>query len=223
MSTLKWLVIALGAIVVCVAAVVGFRSVERNRDLAETLQWMDQTYNPHEGGDNFGQGYGWEIHYLRKGQTEEVTEKFKMTFVRLGGCNIAINSETFPEGVYRETPSTDKFTINLCDIDPESIKIKTFDLHSKDVFDCSDAEQVKLYELNCQNAEIEFLTRNAATAINVETVKTFTKLTGKDHELRTASKINRSWLVVNDVSYAQRLAKALRHAVKLCGGKSSKF
>jgi len=220
MSSWKRVLLALG--VVGVAAVMAFHSVQRNRDLAETLRWIDQTYNPHEGGDNFGQGHGWEIHYLRKAQAEEVTQKFKMTFVRLGGCNIAINSETLPEGIYRETPSIHKYKVNLCDIDPDSIKIKAYDLH-KDVFSCADPDQVKLYELNCDNAEIELLTRNGATTISEDGVKTFTNLTGKDHELRTTSQTNKCWLIVDDVSYAQRLAKALKHAVELCGGKPSKF
>jgi hypothetical protein len=191
MSNWKRVVVALGVVVAGVAAVVVFRSVQRNRDLAETLLWMDQTYNPHDGGDNLGHGHGWEIHYLRKGQVEEITENFKMTFARLGGCKIAINSETLPEGIFSETPSTSKYTINLRDIDPDSIKIKTYDLHGKDVFDCSDPEQVRLVELNCKNAEIEFLTRNSATAISEERVKTFTKLTGTNHELRTSSRTNK--------------------------------
>jgi hypothetical protein len=202
--------------------VVIFRSAQHNRDLAETLAWVDQTYNPHQGGDNFGQGYGWEIHYGGRDQEERVTEKFKMTFTRLGACNIVLTSETLPEGVFSETPSVTKYRINLCDIDPGSIKIKTYDLH-KDVFSCADAEQVKLYELNCDNAEIEFLARNGSTAISEERVETFTKLTGADHELKTASKTNKCWLTVNDVAYAHRLAKALKHAVELCGGKASKF
>jgi len=224
LSMNNWkLLLGLGLAVACVATVIIFRSVQRNRDLAETLLWMDQTYNPHEGGDNLGQGHGWEVHYPQKGHAEEVTEEFKMTFTRLGGCNIAINSETLPRGVFSDTPSINKYTVNLCDIDPESIKIKTFDLHSKDVFDCSDPEQVKLYELDCTNAEIVFLTRNGATSVSEESVETFTKLTGKDHEARTASKTNKCWLIVDDVAYAQRLAKALKHAVELCGGKPSKF
>jgi hypothetical protein len=223
MSNWKWFVFALGIIVVCVFAFTTFRSVQRKRDLAETLLWMDQTYNPHEGGGNFGQGHGWEIHYLRRGQEEQVTEKFKTTFARLGGCNIAIDSETLPEGVFSAIPSTHKYTFNLCDIDPGSIKIKTFDLHGKDIFDCSDPGQVKLYELNCRNAEIEFLTRNRASVINGEDVETFTKLTGRDHEVRTSSKTNKAWLLVDDVPYANRLAKALKHAVELCGGKPSKL
>jgi hypothetical protein len=222
MSTWKWVGLSFGIVAACAAAVSVFRSVQRNRDLSETLLWMDQTYNPHEGGDNFGHGHGWEIHYLLKGQREEVTQKFRMSFTRLGGCNIVINNETLPEGVYSETPSIYKYSVNLRDIDPDSIRVKTYDLR-KDVFSCADPEQVKLYRLNCDNAEIEFLTRNGATSISEEGVKTFTKLTGKDHELRTASRTNKCWFIVDDVPYAQRLAKALKHAVELCGGRASKF
>lgn len=212
----------MGAVVVSGATVLIFRSLQRSRDLDETLLWVDQTYNPHEGGDNFGRGHGWEIHYLRKGQEEEVTQKFKMTLDRLGGCNIAINSETLPVGVFSATPSTDRYTMNLCDIDPESIKIKTYDLH-KDVFSCADPEDVRLFQLNCDNAEIEFVTRNGATSVHEEREMTFTKLAGKDHQSKSKSNTNKCWLVVDDVAYAQRLAKALKHAVELCGGEPSKF
>jgi hypothetical protein len=107
-------------------------------------------------------------------------------------------------------------------LDPDSIKVKTYDLH-KDAFSCADPEQVDLYKLNCDNAEIEFLTRDGATAITEDMVKTYTKLTGKDHESRDVSKINKGWLIADDVPYAQRLVKALKHAVELCGGKTSKF
>ena len=219
----KWFALGLAIIIIGAAAVVVYPSLQRKRDLAETLLWMDQTYNPHEGGDNFGQGHGWEIHYLQKDQIEEVTEKFRMTFARVGGCSMVITFETVPEGVYSETPSVSKYTVNLCDIDPESISMKTHDLHSKDVFDCADSEEVKLFKLNCTNAEIDFKTRDSATAIKDERVETFVKLTGKDHELKTESQTNKCWLIVDDVDYAKRLAKALKHAVELCGGKRSKF
>lgn len=220
---MNWkVVIALAVAFVSVASVMGFRSIQRSRDLAETLAWMDQTYNPHEGGDNLGQGYGWEIHYVRKGQIEEVTEEFKTTFTKLGKCNIAINSETLPRGIFIDVPSIHKYTINLCDIDPESITIKKYDLH-KDVFSCADPEQVKLYELDCDNAEIEFRTRNGVTSIKEEDIRTFTKLTGADHESKTETMTNKCWLLANNVTYAERLAKAFKHAVELCGGKPSKF
>jgi hypothetical protein len=59
--------------------------------------------------------------------------------------------------------------------------------------------------------------------INEDTVRTYTKLTGADHESRSASKTHEAWLIVDDVTYAQRLAKAWKHAAELCGGKPSKF
>lgn len=222
MNWWKWVLATLAAVVLGLGSFFAYRAIASHRDLRETLLWMDQTYNPHEGGDNLGQGHGWEIHYLQKHNVEEITEKFNTTFTHDGGCNVVTRSETFPVGVFSETPSITTYRINLRDIDPDSIKVKTYDTH-KDVFSCADPEQVKLYELNCDNAEIEFLTRDGATAINEDSVRTFTKLAGSDHESRNVSKTNKAWLLVDDVPYARRLAKALKHAVELCGGKGSRF
>jgi hypothetical protein len=222
---MKWwkdLALFFVVVVMGVGSFFGYRAIAKRRDLKETLLWIDQTYNPHEGGDNVGQGHGWEIHYLKKGNIEEITEKFNTTVTLDGGCNVVARSETLPVGVYSELPSVTTYKFNLRDIDPNSITIKTYDMH-KDVFSCADPEQVKLFDLDCDNAEIEFLTRNGATAINEDRVATFTKLTGSDHESRSASKTNKGWWLVDDVPYSQRLAKALKHAVELCGGQSSRF
>lgn len=222
MKLWKGAVLLVTIVVLGVGSFFAYRAIARRRDLRETLLWIDQTYNPHDGADNLGQGHGWEIHYLEKGNIEEITEKFNTTVTLDGACNVVTRSETFPVGVYSETPSVTTYKFNLRDIDPDSIKIKTYDLH-KDVFSCADPEQVQAYELNCDNAEIEFLARDGATSINEEMVRTFTKLTGSDHESRNASKTNKGWWVVDDVSYSQRLAKALKHAVELCGGRASRF
>jgi len=83
MSNWKRLSITLGITYVLVGEVLVFRSVQRKRDLAETLAWMDQTYNPHDGGVNFGRGHGsisWKI--------ETGTFTGKKGFVRLSGCKI---------------------------------------------------------------------------------------------------------------------------------------
>jgi hypothetical protein len=223
---MKWwkrIALSLAVVILGLSSFLAYRAIARHRDLQETFLWMDQTYNPHEGGGNLGQGHGWEIHYVRKNNmTEEVTQKFNTTFTHDGRCNMTIRSETFPVGIFSEVSSITVYELNLCDIDPASIKMKTYDLH-KDVFNCADSNEVKSYELSCDNAEIEFMTRNGATAINEETVTTFWKLAGKDHESRSVSKTNKYWLIADDVPYAQRLAKALEHAVELCGGKVSRF
>jgi hypothetical protein len=200
-----------------------YRAAAKNRDLEETLAWMDQTYNPHEGGDNFGRGHGWEIHYVRTpDRSEEVTQKYNQTFSYVRSCKMVIRNETVAEGIFVDTPSVATYTFNLRDIDPNSITLKTYDLHHA-WGDCSDPETAKTNELTCDSAEIEFLTRNGATSMDVEAVETFTKLTGAEHESRSTAKKNKCWLTVDDVPYAQRLAKALKHAVELCGGKPSKF
>ena len=159
---------------------------------------------------------------MKKGNVEEITEKFNTTVTLDGACNVVTRSETFPVGVYSETPSVTTYKFNLRDIDQDSIRIKIYDLH-KDVFSCADPVQVQAYELNCDNAEIEFLTRNGATSINEDMVRTFTKLVGSDHEFRNVSQTNKGWWVVDDVPYSQRLAKALKHAIELCGGQASRF
>jgi hypothetical protein len=197
MKLWKRVVPPLTVVILGLGSFFAYRSIAIHRDLKETLLWMDQTYNPHEGGDNLGQGHGWEIHYLQKDKVEEITEKFNMTFTHDDGCDIVTRSETFPIGVYSDVPSVTTYKLNLRDIHPDSIKIKTYDLR-KDVFSCADPEQVKLYGLNCDNAEIEFLTRNGATAINKDSVWTYTKLTGSEHELRNVSKTNKGWLMVDD-------------------------
>jgi hypothetical protein len=63
-----WKQIAPSAAVVIpgVGSFFAYRAIAERRDLRETLLWMDQTDNPHEGSDNFGQGHRWEIHSARK-------------------------------------------------------------------------------------------------------------------------------------------------------------
>src|SRR5215469_8970519 len=107
-------VLWVGLIVVCVATIIIVRSVQRHRDLAETLLWMDQTYNPHDGGHNLSRGHGAVFHSTDAGELN------KMSFVRLGGCKIAIKE------FWDENPIA-TYTLSLCDIDPESIKMTTFD------------------------------------------------------------------------------------------------
>jgi hypothetical protein len=222
MKLRKGVLLFVAVVVLGVGSFFAYRAIAKRRDLKETLLWIDQTYNPHEGADNLGQGHGWEIHYLKKGSVEEITEKFNTTLAFDDGCNVVTRSETLPVGVYSDLPSVTTYKFSLRDIDPSSISIKTYDLH-KDVFSCADSEQVQTYELNCDNAEIEFLTRNGATSINEDMVRTYTKLTGSDHESRNVSKTNKGWWVVDDVPYSRRLAKALKHAVELCGGQASRF
>lgn len=190
---------------------------EKGPSLSETLSWMDQTYNPHEGTD-FGHGKGTELHYDTHG---EVWEAFNESFTH-DGCKVTIHFETEPRGVRKDMHGTNLETFNLCDIDPQSIKVSTFDSHA-DVFDCSDPEEVQLHRLNCDQAEVTFSTHNTASAIDEESVTIFEQLEGASHLLKGKRKTSSAFFTVNDVEYANRFAKALQHAVELCGGKPSAF
>jgi hypothetical protein len=224
MSVWKWVAAGFALSAISILAAIGFRSFQRRRDLAETLQWMDQTYNPHEGAENLGQGHGWEIHYVTntKNHSETENERFQTTFSYNDSCRIVVHAETFAVGVFEDTPSTSTYTFDLRDIDPESIKIETFDPR-KDVFNCADADEVQNYGLDCTSAEVEFQARNGSTAIVEDNLITFSKLQGKDHEVRNRSTTSKSWFAVDDAEYAKRFARALKHAVQLCGGQTSKF
>jgi hypothetical protein len=45
----------------------------------------------------------------------------------------------------------------------------------------------------------------------------------KDYEAQIHRQSSKGWFIVDDVAYAERFAKAHRHAVELCGGKASRF
>jgi hypothetical protein len=210
--------------IIAVGAIPAYRAYSRHRDLSETIAWMDQTYNPHEGGENGGSGHGNETHYLRnaKLQTEDITQEFHQTFAYKGRCIVVIHYETVPIGVYKNMYSKGDYTLNLCDIDPTTIKIDKFDFH-KDIGGCDDPGYVSLFELNCTSAEVEFHTWNEIPKIKDDRLTTFPELTGKDHESKGSSMSSKGWFIVDDAAYAERFAKALKHAVELCGGRQSKF
>jgi hypothetical protein len=56
-----------------------------------------------------------------------------------------------------------------------------------------------------------------------DSVTTFPKLKGSEHELKTTSKTSTEYFTVDDDAYAQRLAAAFKHAVEVCGGRPSTF
>jgi hypothetical protein len=102
---MKWwkgVVLFLIVAAIGMASFFGYRAIAKRRDLKETLMWIDQTYNPHDGGDNLGRGHGWEIHYLKRDNIEEITQKFNTTVTLDAGCNVITRSETFADA--QESP-----------------------------------------------------------------------------------------------------------------------
>jgi hypothetical protein len=220
----KRIALSLAIIILGLGSFLTYRAIAKHRDLKETLLWIDQTYNPHDGGANYGRGHGDETHYLEHSDThtEEITEEFHQTFAYKGDCTIVLHHETVPIGVFKTVYTNGDYTLSLCNVDPDSIKIKTYDFH-KDVFNCAEPEEVKSYDLNCSSAEVEFHIRNEEPKIKDDSVTTYAKLTGKDHEARHHGYMSKGWFTVDDAAYAERFAKAFKHAVELCGGKASRF
>jgi hypothetical protein len=220
----KWITLSVIVALLGLSSFLSYRAVARHYDLAETLRWMDQTYNPHDGGANYGRGHGDETHYLEHSdtRTEEITEEFHETFAAKDRCTLVLHHETVPIGIFKDVYTNSDYALSLGDVDPNSIKIKTYDFH-KDVFNCADPNQVKLYDLDCSSAEIEFQIRNEVPRIKEDSVTIYVELKGKEHEAQVHSQVSKGWFSVDDATYAERFARAFRHAVELCGGEASRF
>jgi hypothetical protein len=90
------------------------------------------------------------------------------------------------------------YTFNLSDIDPASVVVS--------------------------GRSVTFETHNQAPLIFEEADRVYPKLKGNEHEVRNKRETFVAEFVVDDVSgYGERFAKALRHAVVLCGGEASPF
>ncbi len=191
-------------------------------ELAETLAWMDNTYNPHKDVGAYGHGHtGWYVpkgsspydEYLVNGSTETFTHD---------GCRMTLNIQDDPAAfTHREILSSRSYTFNLRDINPASIKTSTF-THTGG-FNCDLAKESKLIPQDCDHAEVVFATHNEAPLIDEYTDTIFLKLQGSDHENKSSAKTRKAFFEVDDIEYAGRLAKAFRYAVELCGGKPEPF
>src|SRR5258706_11330608 len=71
-----------GLMIVASASVLAYRAYSRHRDLIETIAWMEQTYNPHEGGENWGRGHGDETHYVSATRTPSCKDSRRNAMLR---------------------------------------------------------------------------------------------------------------------------------------------
>lgn len=193
--------------------------------LSETLAWMDNTYNP-RGGLASARGHGRTGWYSDENSTtqaplsEDLIVGSTETFTH-DGCQFSLHVQDDPVAIAsRESYRSSLYTFNLRDIDPHSIKVSKYSHIGGLPCAGYDSEQRKRMYMNCDHAEIVFSTHNEAALIDNTTS---TKLQGSDHESKGKSRETRAFFEVDDVEYADRFAKAFRHAVELCGGKSSPF
>jgi hypothetical protein len=184
---------------------------------------MDQTYNPHEGGENFGRGHGWQIFYTTDNVNHTQSEMEKsQTTLSYDTCKMVLHHEMFPVGSFSDMHTTSIETFNLRNIDLKSIRVISYDPYRAGL-SCSDPDEVKAFQMDCRSFDVEFNTRDGAPAIADDSVTIFEKLQGSDHESRSASKTSQNWFTIDDPQYVERFTHAFKHAVELCGGKASKF
>ena len=190
----------------------------RDNELTETLAWMDNTYNPHKDVfDAYGHGHtGWYAPNNSNPYDEVLVSGSTETFT-YDGCQMTLRIEDDPAAeALRDVHSTRSYTFNLRDINPQSIKITPYTRRGG--FRCDTAP-----EADCDHAEITFFTRNEAPLIDEDGHTIFLKLQGSDHESKSKQKGEQGYFEVSEVEYANRFAKAFRHAVELCGGKPEPF
>jgi hypothetical protein len=183
-------------------------------DLKETIEWINQTYNPLPSYKN---------HSVRESQVVEngiyVTIDRKTTILRLDGCAATIEEKQDPNlrlstDVHLVTETE---TFNLGDIDPTRIKVEK-------IAGTAAAMRCDINpDLTCDEAEIGLHTRNQKQAIKDHRVMEYPKETGAAHMSVTDSLDDSAFLFVNDLEYLPRLVTALKHGIELCGGKPSSF
>jgi hypothetical protein len=198
---------------------------KRDGELSDTLAWMDNTYNRHDGASGaLGHGRmdwydsslnGQADEYLVFGSTETFTHD---------GCQMGLRIQDNPYATAsRDVWHTSVRTFNLRDINPQSIKVSKYSHRGGLRCDDYNPEEQRRYSMNCDHAVVAFSTHSEAPLIDEESHTTFAKLQGSDHESKGNSKGAGAFFEVDDVEYAGRFAKAFRHAVELCGGKPEAF
>lgn len=199
-------------------------SVHRSQ-LDDTLEWMDNTYNPHEGVSGaYGHGRSAWYSSSEVGSTHEfmvsgLTESFTYK-----GCEMTLRTETLPESkTAQELITSCKLKFDLKDIDPSSIKVTAISHLGGFPCDAAPGEKPSIVAVNCDHAEMSFSTRSAAGLIQEEWRTVYPKLAGADHENRHSLKSSSAFFGFDDPEYARRFAKAFAHAVELCGGRRLPF
>ena len=225
--------------------------------LSETVAWIEQTYNPHEGG----RGHGHVSSYRQSPDPRgKPTYTESAETISAKGCafTLRIDDDT-SASTSGKTQWVSTFSFNLTDVDSKSITVTASD--SRLGTSCSDAEVGKSGGSSCDQANIDFSIQNDAPLVEVENRGVRPQLPDdqldvvqhptlgrlafpktmpydKRNELISAMERNKAetgspllsrqklhvaFFHVDDPEYSQRMAKAFRHAVELCGGKPSTF
>jgi hypothetical protein len=178
--------------------------------LAETLAWMDSTYNSHEDiGGAFGHGR-WEIFSI-----DGLLFERRMSSFSYNECNISL--------ITKDDPTTPLFIDTMYSITLYKFRLGDLDPYIVSVEPYSSVVGLPCDLNTCDRAKVEFETHNDTPNIDEKSDTVFPKAKGADHEAVQDRKTFAAQFYVDDVAYARRFADAFRHAIKLCGGVRSPF
>jgi len=203
---------------VCYAATLFTLTGCKDKRLVDDLQWIDNTYNPHDGvsGSNGHGKTGWYNH--AKGNSDVLASGVIET-LKSDGCRFEIRAEDDPsDNVHKEMINSWVYKFNLRDLDPESVKTKSYTHYGG--FDCEAFAPGELEAAGnrCDYAEMTVLTRNAQPVVQEDWHSLYPKLTGVDNQSSSSKKATEIWLSIRDLDYAKKFSAVFEDAIKRCGG-----
>ena len=178
--------------------------------LSETLAWMEKTFNPDEGRLRYGEyaEYSQGKIWLRK------TETFGYM-----GCKMTLHEEDDSRAAFPGSWHTSRnYSFNLHDIDPTTFEISTHNSKYGGI-PCT----TNIPGMTCDMEQIFFKTTDKNLLIDEKITTISNGTQANNHKKYGTNKTFRGDFYLNNLEYADRFAKAFRHAIALCGGKPSPF
>jgi hypothetical protein len=124
----------------------------------------------------------------------KITVRRTSTFT-YDGCQITLYSEDYPFGLDGLRWTT-TYRFNLRDLDPNAVTTDSM---------------------------VEFRAHNQEPLVEEDVHTVHPKIEGTEHETRSKGRTFFIVFYMDDIPYIERFVKAFRHAIALCGGKSSVF
>ncbi len=191
----------------------------KDRKLADDLEWMDNTYNPHEEV-SLSSGHGRAGWYIRGSNGEgERLSSGQIDYFKNDGCSFELHIDDDPAGsANSELLNSLILRFSLRDIDPDSVKVKTYSHYGG--FSCENytPEQFETIPLNCDYAEMTAFSRNAKPLVQEDGHTIYRKLTGQQNETSTSHKGTEVFIGIDNPDYAKKFAGVFKDAVVRCGG-----
>jgi hypothetical protein len=192
---------------------------KENHQLIDDFAWMNNTYNPHKeisGARGHG-ATGWYSHNVK--ENTELLEFGTIETFSNEGCKFSIRNEPdMAARLLHEIHSDSMSSVDLHDIDPNSITVKTFSHYGGFACDQHSQNERNKMNMNCDHAEMVAVTRNAEPLVSVESHTIWEKMVGKDHVAHGKEKASKIDFEFDDIDYANKFTNVFRDAVKLCGG-----